>query len=187
MTHSLETLSRNAHRVERRLTHERLRGATRDVDDCFDTETAAMRHRAASTALSPARPPFVLLAKDDTSMRELLASALRKGGCVVRELSSRAELLIEIETLVMDVPSLIPVDLIVSDVCMPGLSGLELLHDVRGAQLETPFILVTAFGSDEVRQAAVGMGASYLEKPFRMKDFQRAVGARLRQQQQGAS
>lgn len=114
-------------------------------------------------------------------MRDLVASALRKDGCVVRELSSGVELLIEIETLVLDLPSLIPVDLILSDVCMPGFSGLDLLEDVRGAEVQTPFILMTAFGSDEVREAASALGAGYLEKPFRLTALRMAVASRIRE------
>ncbi len=105
----------------------------------------------------------------------------------MRELSSGVELLLEIETLVMDLPSLIPVDLIVSDVCMPGFSGLELLEDVRGAELHTPFILMTAFGSDEVREAARALGAGYLEKPFRLAALRTTVAARIREGRGGDS
>jgi len=81
------------------------------------------------------------------------------------------------------------VDLVVSDIRMPELTGLEVLERLRGADPFMPFIVVTAFGSPETRRAAARLGAmGVLDKPFEIKDLLRlveeAVGAAPRKPRQ---
>jgi len=60
-----------------------------------------------------------------------------------------------------------PVDLIISDVEMPDMSGGELLAAIQDMDPDTPFILVTAFGSTEKAVAAIQRGAyHYFQKPI---------------------
>jgi DNA-binding NtrC family response regulator len=60
-----------------------------------------------------------------------------------------------------------PLDLVLCDVRMPGLSGLELARQVREAQPDLPCIVVTGYGSPETSVEALRAGAHwYLEKPF---------------------
>src|SRR5689334_22685360 len=61
-------------------------------------------------------------------------------------------------------------NLIISDIKMPGLSGLELLNQVRAHHRDTLFILMTAFGTVENAVEAMKQGAyDYLPKPIDMK------------------
>ncbi len=58
-------------------------------------------------------------------------------------------------------------DLIITDVRMPGLTGLDILPGVRKLQPEASIIVITAFGSEEVCRRAFERGATaYLEKPI---------------------
>jgi DNA-binding NtrC family response regulator len=74
-----------------------------------------------------------------------------------------------------------PVDVVVSDVRMPGMDGYELLRQVRSLRPELPFLLVTAFG--EVKDAVTAIteeGADdYLTKPVEMQELRKRVQLHL--------
>jgi DNA-binding NtrC family response regulator len=60
-------------------------------------------------------------------------------------------------------------DLIVSDIRMPGLSGMELLHAGREAEAFPPTILITSFGDRETHREARRLGArALIDKPFEL-------------------
>lgn len=60
-----------------------------------------------------------------------------------------------------------PFDLIITDIRMPGLTGLDILPGIKKLQPEVSIIVITAFGSEEVRRKAFDRGATaYLEKPI---------------------
>ena len=62
-------------------------------------------------------------------------------------------------------------DLIVTDLRMPGISGLELLRHVHQASPETHMMLITGFGSPEIEKQVRQLGAFYLPKPFSLQKF----------------
>jgi len=67
-------------------------------------------------------------------------------------------------------------DLILADLRMPGLGGLELIKGVRYVDPDVPIILMTAYGSDDVEvQAAMLDTSYYLDKPFDINDLLAAV------------
>lgn len=75
-----------------------------------------------------------------------------------------------------------PVDLLVTDLRMPGISGLDLIRWVRASSPRTRTILITAYGDDEVEAEAHRLEAyRYITKPFDMADFTRAVQEALRE------
>ena len=56
---------------------------------------------------------------------------------------------------------------VISDVQMPGMSGLDLQEKMRGARSATPFIFITAFGEGQAQARAMNDGAiCFLRKPF---------------------
>jgi two-component system, response regulator, stage 0 sporulation protein F len=67
------------------------------------------------------------------------------------------------------------VDLILTDVRMPGCSGLDVIEVLRNADWKTPVIVMTAFGDDETRARAELLGAVMIEKPFRLDVLSSAV------------
>jgi CheY-like chemotaxis protein len=76
-------------------------------------------------------------------------------------------------------PSLI---LILSDINMPGMSGLELLPMVRAARPDVPVIMITAYGDAETRKAAIERGAEgLLTKPIDFALLRQEIDARLGQ------
>lgn len=72
------------------------------------------------------------------------------------------------------------IDLVVSDIRMNGMTGIELLSEVTSKKPNLPFILMTAYSSVETAVTAVKLGASdYLLKPFELEDFKRAINKTL--------
>jgi response regulator RpfG family c-di-GMP phosphodiesterase len=115
----------------------------------------------------------VLLVDDHAPVLRFLAAAFKRQGCLVSTASSAEEAL--------DLISERGFDLVVSDIKMPGLSGLDLLRTVKGQQPDTPVVLIT--GMPSVDSAVFGLrhqAYDYLTKPFSMSDVQELVG-RVRQ------
>lgn len=122
------------------------------------------------------RPARILLAEDDAEMRALLADALRNDGHEVVEARHGAELMQLLAARLQDSGELERVDLVVSDVRMPGWSGLEILEALRGARALVPVILITAFGGSDVHSRADDLGAVVVfDKPFDVDDLRTAV------------
>ena len=76
----------------------------------------------------------------------------------------------------------IPYDLIVLDLMLPALSGLDLLRALRKEKVTTPVIILTARSQVDDRVAGLDAGADdYLTKPFSIEELLARVRARLRQ------
>jgi DNA-binding response OmpR family regulator len=110
----------------------------------------------------------VLLAEDDRELRRMLAAELRKDGFIVEEAASGFELL---EHLGDSAVRNRVIDLIVTDIQLPGVSGLVVVEGLRSARRATPIILITAFGDAKTHARATRLGAQLLDKPFDLDDF----------------
>ena len=120
----------------------------------------------------------VLVAEDDFEMRAMLVEALRKDGHDVTEVSDGNSLLVHIAVACLPAHASMRVDVIVSDVRMPGCDAFEALERMGGGKWRVPVILMTAFGDDRVRSRAHKMGAILLDKPLSL-DALRAEVTRL--------
>src|SRR5579864_5914183 len=116
----------------------------------------------------------ILLVEDRDSLRRLLARALADdgyevaasatGGDAVRLLGERA------------------FDLVLTDLKLPDLSGLEVLAASRQAQPRVPVLVLTGFGTVGAAVEAMKLGAyDFLEKPLELPDLSRLVGRALRE------
>ncbi len=120
--------------------------------------------------------PRILLAEDDDEMRRFLADILRKDGYNVIEVKTGFELLFMIEKEILNPKDSLGIDLIISDIRMPGTSGLSVLARIRQLDGLLPVLLITAFGDEETHREAKRLGAfSVLNKPFDLDDFRTAV------------
>jgi len=110
----------------------------------------------------------VLLVDDDASLRAVLGHHLEHGGNQVEAVGTgRAAL----ERLALP-----GIDLVVTDVRMPGMDGLALLREVRSADPDLPVVVMTAFGTIQDAVEAVHAGAfDYLTKPVDRETFLRVV------------
>jgi DNA-binding response OmpR family regulator len=116
----------------------------------------------------------VAVAEDDPDMRGLVADALRRDGYRVVEIADGSRLRREVAEL-----SNGGVDLIVSDIRMPIVSGLEILRALREARSTIPVVLMTAFGDESTRREAVRLGAVVFSKPFKLDELRGVVRALL--------
>ena len=115
----------------------------------------------------------VLLAEDDPELLALLAADLRADAHEVVEARDGVELmaLVEAQSFAGTGPTVV-----VSDIRMPRLSGLEVLAAYPLTCRSVPFILITAFGDDRTRAEAHALGANrVLEKPLDLRHLRDAV------------
>ncbi len=120
-------------------------------------------------------PPLVLLAEDDDMFRQLLSGILRRDGYNVLEAKDGVRLRRLVEELLQSGRDTRP-ELIISDIRMPGASGLGVLELLRVYDWYTPVTLMTAFGGPEVLARARQLGAATVfSKPFALEDFRRRV------------
>ncbi len=112
----------------------------------------------------------ILILDDETKVAFFLQESLEALGYdfEVVSVSSADEALLEIDRQEFD--------LLVTDQHMPGMTGLELVGKVRERHPDTQFILITAYGSEDVLAKARRLGAyRYFTKPFRIDDFVETV------------
>jgi DNA-binding response OmpR family regulator len=145
--------------------------------------------RSESKRLVPVRRgPIVLLVEDDRDMREMLALVLRKDGFTVVEAEDGDDALEWLGLGALEgEPRRWPA-LIVSDVCLPYLSGLDLLEGLSSVTKRLPVVLITGVRDPATHERAIELGAlCVLDKPFQLCDFRSVVRAALRQHSRAAS
>jgi two-component system response regulator (stage 0 sporulation protein F) len=121
------------------------------------------------------RPPLrVLVAEDDDEMRTYLSKTLRHSGHKVVEIANGSELRAFFDRIAGSVEEEISsyIDIIVSDICMPGQTALEVLRDLKKVAKKVPIVLITAFGERKTHREALDMGATAVfDKPFNIEEF----------------
>jgi two-component system, NtrC family, response regulator PilR len=116
----------------------------------------------------------VLVVDDEPNIVEILEMVLRDEGMDVLKTGSAREAL----GLLQDQD----VDLAISDIRMPGFSGVELLQEATQIAPQTVFIMMTAFASTETAIEALQHGAyDYITKPFRMEELRSIVHRALKE------
>jgi DNA-binding response OmpR family regulator len=122
----------------------------------------------------------ILLAEDDKEMRSLLALMLRKEGYQVRECMDGLSLLDMLSSFFLPDEEHENFDLIISDIRMPGVTGMEILMGANELDDFPPIILITAFGDKETHVLAERLGAVALfDKPFDIDEMLEKVRAIL--------
>ncbi len=118
-------------------------------------------------------PATILVAEDQADIRELLVLNLRNAGYQVEAVADGpAALARQIER---------PADLLVLDLMMPGLDGLEVCKALRARGSATPILMLTAKSTELDRVLGLELGADdYLTKPFSLAELAARVKALLR-------
>jgi DNA-binding NtrC family response regulator len=115
----------------------------------------------------------VLIVEDDTQMLRALEKVLTGAGCKVSSASfakDAIDILVENST---------PIDVVITDLQMPHmngvLTGMVTIHAIHEMLPTLPIIVLTAFGTPEVKSKCISLGAtSFLEKPL---DSSHLIGA----------
>jgi two-component system response regulator FlrC len=111
----------------------------------------------------------VLIVEDDAGLREALVDTLLLGGYQVIEADSGEQAMIKLSEQ--------PVDLVVSDIQMGGMSGLLLLKNIKNKYPNLAILLMTAYGTiDDAVQAMRDGATDYLSKPFAPEVLLNLVG-----------
>lgn len=114
---------------------------------------------------SAGRPANVLIAEDDPALRELLAFCFFRAGYAVTSCGNGLCLLERLHDSLDGAGE--PIDLVVTDIRMPGLTGLEVLESLFDRPQPPPVICMTAFGDPGTHRAARRLRASAtFDKPF---------------------
>jgi DNA-binding NtrC family response regulator len=107
---------------------------------------------------------LILLVDDQRSLRRSLALMLQNAGFQTDEASSGAQAISKIQKESFD--------LVITDIKMDGISGIELLKILKKSNQDLPVIVITAYGSIESAVDAMRIGAfDYLSKPFTESDI----------------
>lgn len=133
------------------------------------TRTATyMDMKTENRGATPPRALCVALAEDDEPLRDLLADVLRGDGFDVVEASDGRALL---DAIAAKTP-----DLVVTDVQMPHVSGLEVLETLRQKRANIPVVIMTATRDRRIRDAALMSGAAAVfQKPFDIDELRSVV------------
>jgi CheY-like chemotaxis protein len=145
-------------------------GARAPLSDQILRVLSAMRPRPEMVPPADERRARVLLVEDDPEQRALLGDVLRELGCAV-ELAPDAG--VALALLESDAE---PVDLVISDERMPGMSGVELAAEVARRHPEVRAVLLTAYADEGVcEQALHARARTVLRKPLSVVDLQRVL------------
>lgn len=119
----------------------------------------------------------VLIVDDERSMRDFLKILLEKEGhkVAIAESGHKALTLLNSQA----------VEVIVSDIRMPGMTGIELLETVKGKFPDLPVIMITAFASPDDAVLAMKNGAfDYITKPFNVDEIKAVIESATSKTQQ---
>ncbi len=110
----------------------------------------------------------VLIVEDDSATRRLYRFLLANGGYVVLEAEDGVAALEQIARH--------RCDLVITDMNMPRMDGMELIRNIKRDYPDTHVILITAFGTPDTQKQAMKIGANdYLAKPFDFEELERRV------------
>ena len=125
---------------------------------------------------------YILVVDDEPDVEALFRQQFRRdlrAGRFHMEFAPSAPAALERAVEVREDPSLI---LILSDINMPGMSGLEMLPEVRAKRPDVPVIMITAYGDAETRKKAIERGAEgLLTKPIDFSVLRQEIDTRLGQ------
>jgi excisionase family DNA binding protein len=138
----------------------------RDIDAWLETQRPRGSRGAGSA--SPARAslpagtrPRVLVVDDEATIRDLLSKTL-----------ALAEYDVDLAPdgrTALDRLRIMPYDLLITDLKMPGVDGLAVIREARRLKADLPVIIITGFSTEASAIEAVNLGVSgYLTKPFRV-------------------
>jgi two-component system, chemotaxis family, chemotaxis protein CheY len=117
----------------------------------------------------------VLIVDDSSTMRKIISRSLRQAGLAVDEIYEAGD---GVEGL--NVLGSKSVDLILSDINMPNMDGLEFIKMVRANGNNVPIVMITTEGGEDIIKEAISSGASdSIKKPFTPDQLNQKLGGML--------
>ncbi len=138
-----------------------------------DSQNSILQKGPKATAICGKKnKPCILLAEDNYEMRALLALVISGAGYEVVECPDGWRLLEYLSPYIFPSSKHGKVDLIISDIRMPGITGIDILEGLPQGEGYPPIILITAFGDEDTHHQAEQLGvAAMFDKPFEMDDL----------------
>ncbi len=122
---------------------------------------------------------YILVVDDEPDVEDLFSQQFRRdirAGRFIMEFANSAPAALDRAKTIPD-PSLI---LILSDINMPGMSGLEMFPKVRAARPSVPVIMITAYGDPDTKRTALELGAeALLTKPIDFSQLRQEIDTRV--------
>lgn len=117
----------------------------------------------------------VLIVDDSSTMRKIITRSLRQAGLAVDNVLEAGDGFEGLSVLEGN-----SVDLILSDINMPNMDGLEFIREVRSRGIKTPVFMITTEGGEDTIGEAISRGASgAIRKPFTPEQLQERLGGLL--------
>ncbi|MBI3484927.1 MAG: sigma-54-dependent Fis family transcriptional regulator [Acidobacteria bacterium] len=121
----------------------------------------------------PAPVGAILIVDDEAAARDLCADVAREAGLLVRTATTTEQALEILEQF--------PVDIVLTDLKVPALGGIELLKRVRVSHGQLPVVVLTQYGTIETAVEATRLGAAdYVTKPFHVDELRSKLDRLLR-------
>ena len=118
----------------------------------------------------------ILIVDDEQVVREVLSDFLTSENFVVNAVASGEEALSELAKS--------HYDLVLTDMKMPGISGIDLLREIQKRKLDTVVIIMTGYGTVDTAVEAIKLGAfDYIMKPFKVDELLQVIRRALQHQQ----
>ena len=118
-------------------------------------------------------PETILVVEDEPSLQETLAYNLNKQGYIVESIGNGQ--------FALDIARRLKPDLILLDIMLPGLNGVDVCKILRRESFQAPIIMLTARDEEIDRVVGLEIGADdYVSKPFSMRELMARVKAQLR-------
>ena len=146
----------------------------RDIDAWLESQRPRQGRAAAPVPRAPAATarPRVLVVDDESAIRDLLSKTL-----------ALAEYDVDMAPdgrTALDRLRVIPYDLLITDLKMPGVDGMTVIREARRLKADLPVIITTGFSNEASAIEAVNLGvAGYLTKPFRVPQVLAAAARAL--------
>lgn len=117
--------------------------------------------------------PRILIVDDETAIRSSLAEALAADDYRIETAETGEEALAKLNSAEFE--------LVITDLKMPGVTGLELMEAMRNQDKQTPVIMMTAYGAVDSAVEAMRLGAyDFIQKPFKLGVMRKQVKAAIR-------
>ncbi len=117
----------------------------------------------------------VLIVDDSSTMRKIISRSLRQAGLSVDNVFEAGDGIEGLNALGAN-----QVDLILSDINMPNMDGLEFVKQVRAQGIKVPIMMITTEGGEDIIGEAINSGASgSIRKPFTPDQLQEKLGGLL--------
>ena len=117
----------------------------------------------------------VLIVDDSSTMRKIISRSLRQAGLQVEEIYEAGDGIEGLSALEGKT-----VSLILSDINMPNMDGLEFIKCVRGKGIGVPIVMITTEGGEDILKEAINNGANdSIKKPFTPDQLNEKLGGML--------